>query len=283
MGGTRLRPVTEGGHIIEDEGTPLPDQPALNFVGDGVVAADIAGKSTVTIPGGSGGGPQSINPIDIAVGLKHEWLYDGFFYTSLAILLDHSYEELGTGTLVFTSGNGKLSMTTTNLNGGKEVLVTRRAWKIPNPLLKDDIFWRALVEVQNNAGGAVRFAYVGLVQNPVSAIIFSAALDDMGDSVAFISSEAQNGNNWTCMTQIGTTRTLTNTSVNIRNVIKKLECRSIVNGDIEFLIDGVVVATHSTNIPEGANIIFRCGISNLTNDANILDLFGITVASSEVV
>ena len=52
MGGTRLRPVGEGGHIIEDEGVPLPQQPALNFLGTGVTAADGAGKTNVTITSG---------------------------------------------------------------------------------------------------------------------------------------------------------------------------------------------------------------------------------------
>jgi len=55
MGGTRLRPVGEGGHIIEDEGVPLAQQPALNFLGAGVTAADAPGKTNVTIPGGGGG------------------------------------------------------------------------------------------------------------------------------------------------------------------------------------------------------------------------------------
>lgn len=281
MGGTRLRPAAEGGHIIEDEGTPLPQQPDLNFVGDGVVAADLGGKSVVTIPGGSGG-PQSINPIDIAVGLKHVWLYDGFFYSSLAILLEHGYVEFGSGGTAFTTGIGKLVMTTTNLTGGSQATTTRKAWKVNSPLLKDDIFWRALVEVQNNAGGAVRFAYVGLVQSPVeNQTLLSGALDAMGDTIAFISSEAQSGNNWTCMTQDSLVRTLTNTTVNARNTIKRMECRSIANGDIEFLIDGVLVATHSTNVPVGALIVFRCGVLNLTNDINAIDLYGITIASTQ--
>lgn len=56
MGATRLRPVGEGGHIIEDEGVPLAQRPALNFLGDGVIASDSPGKTDVTIPGGAGGG-----------------------------------------------------------------------------------------------------------------------------------------------------------------------------------------------------------------------------------
>ncbi len=41
-----------GGHVIEDEGTPLTDRPTLNFVGEGVVASDDGEKTVVTIPGG---------------------------------------------------------------------------------------------------------------------------------------------------------------------------------------------------------------------------------------
>jgi len=56
MGGTRERPIGEGGHIIEDEGLPLAQRPALNFLGTGVTAVDAPGKTNVTIPGGGGGG-----------------------------------------------------------------------------------------------------------------------------------------------------------------------------------------------------------------------------------
>lgn len=283
-GGTRLKPLTEGGHIIEDEGTPLPQQPNLNFVGDGVVAADSGGKSVVTIPGSGGGGPQSIKPIDIAVGLNHEWLYDAFFYTILTDLLNHGYTKVGSGTLAFSSALGKLTITTTNLTGGSSEIQTVQAWKINNPLLKDDIFWRARVEVQNNAGGAVRFAYVGFIQSAVeNQTLLVNALNAMNDSIAFISSEAQSSNFWTCMTQDGGVRTLTNTTVDSRNTIKKMEIRSIANGDIEFLIDGVVVATHSTNIPEGANILFRCGVLNLSDDTEVIELSGITIATTQLV
>lgn len=46
-----------GGHIIEDEGTPLTARPALNFVGPGVTVTDSASPAStiVTILGGAGG------------------------------------------------------------------------------------------------------------------------------------------------------------------------------------------------------------------------------------
>lgn len=47
--------IPGGGHTIEDEGVPLAQQTAMNFVGAGVTATDAGGKTVVTIPGGGGG------------------------------------------------------------------------------------------------------------------------------------------------------------------------------------------------------------------------------------
>jgi len=44
-----------GGHEIQDEGTPLTQRAALNFVGAGVTVTDAGGKTVVTIAGGGGG------------------------------------------------------------------------------------------------------------------------------------------------------------------------------------------------------------------------------------
>ena len=48
---------TSGGHVIQEEGTPLTQQSNLNFTGAGVTAS-VGGEDTtiVTIPGGGGGG-----------------------------------------------------------------------------------------------------------------------------------------------------------------------------------------------------------------------------------
>ncbi len=42
-----------GGHVIEDEGTPLTQRANLNFVGSGVTVTDAGGKTIVTVAGGS--------------------------------------------------------------------------------------------------------------------------------------------------------------------------------------------------------------------------------------
>jgi hypothetical protein len=53
--GTAWAPADDsGGHTIQDEGTPLTQRTALNFVGAGVTATDTAGVTVVTIPGGGG-------------------------------------------------------------------------------------------------------------------------------------------------------------------------------------------------------------------------------------
>ena len=42
-----------GGHVIEDEGTPLTQRADLNFTGDGVSVADAGAKTVVTIGSGA--------------------------------------------------------------------------------------------------------------------------------------------------------------------------------------------------------------------------------------
>ncbi len=59
---------TGGGHVIEDEGTPLPQQTNLNFTGTGVTASDSGGKTVVDIPGGvSVLGSQSFSVLSGAI------------------------------------------------------------------------------------------------------------------------------------------------------------------------------------------------------------------------
>ena len=57
---TNIGSGSGGGHVIEDEGTPLTQQTNLNFVGAGVTVTDAGGKTVVTIPGGSAGSGDMI-------------------------------------------------------------------------------------------------------------------------------------------------------------------------------------------------------------------------------
>ena len=59
--GTNLRVIesVSQGHVIEDDGTPVPQRANMNFTGSGVSVADTGGKTVVTISGGGGGGDVS--------------------------------------------------------------------------------------------------------------------------------------------------------------------------------------------------------------------------------
>ena len=61
-----------GGHVIQDEATPLPPRPVLNFTGSGVSATDDAanGRTNVTITGTAGG---PFGPSDIADRTRSIW------------------------------------------------------------------------------------------------------------------------------------------------------------------------------------------------------------------
>ena len=52
-------------HIIQDEGTPLAQRPAIDFVGIGVTVTDSPTKTIVTIPGGGGGSLDDIIALQV--------------------------------------------------------------------------------------------------------------------------------------------------------------------------------------------------------------------------
>lgn len=227
---------------------------------------------------------QIINPINMAVNLKNKWLRDSFFYSSFADLLKHGYFLVGTSTPTFFT-SGFLQMQTAGTGAGNlSSIVTSQNFDIPNPLLLSNVFLRAIVRNRDIGAGA-RFAYIGFVKNSANNQITStAALNAMDDTIGFVQSEDLNANNWFAMTQVGTTRTLTDTGIDSGALPnKKLEFRSIANGEIEFFIDNVVVATHSTNVPVGSSLPFRAGGLRAPGGPVQVRLFGISLATSETV
>jgi hypothetical protein len=53
--GSQVQLEVQAYTTVQDEGAPLPQRDVINFVGAGVTAADVAGVTTVTIPGGGSG------------------------------------------------------------------------------------------------------------------------------------------------------------------------------------------------------------------------------------
>lgn len=83
----------DGYDLIEDEGFPLPQRTTLNFVGPGVTAFDLGGKTVVSIPGGIGGfGPA---PPDITDALGSA----GVAGTASRSDHTHGHGDRGGGTL----------------------------------------------------------------------------------------------------------------------------------------------------------------------------------------
>lgn len=263
------------GHVIEDEGTPIAQQSNLNFVGAGVVAADIGGKSTITIPGLS---PQSVKPIDIAVGLDYKWLHDQFFYDNITTFKQHGYQQDGISTPTFSASGGILTCQTPGTGSGVQAsILTTQTFGIKNPLLESDVFFRGIV-TNRDIGSPDQFSNVGLISGSTNgSLSIAAALDNMGDSIAFVvGNDDLFLRNWVAMTQVGIVRTLTDTGIS-SDLVKNLEFRSLANGDIAFLIDGVVVATHSTNIPVGTNLPFRITALRAVGGPVKMDLRGLTI------
>jgi hypothetical protein len=74
---TTIAPGT--GHIISNDGTPLTQQPILNFVGDGVTATNGSGETIITIPGG-GSGLIPITEEGLSTLINTDTLIPGAFY-----------------------------------------------------------------------------------------------------------------------------------------------------------------------------------------------------------
>jgi hypothetical protein len=76
-----------GGHVIQDEGVPLPAQPDLNFAGAGVTCADDPGNTGTkcTIPGGTAGAANYSKPFAVAGSLTITNAEHGFGHANLLV------------------------------------------------------------------------------------------------------------------------------------------------------------------------------------------------------
>lgn len=64
-----IRGSSKGGHIIQDEGSDLPDKEKLDFVGAGVTVTDEAGKTKVEVTSGGGGEANTSSNVGTGEGL----------------------------------------------------------------------------------------------------------------------------------------------------------------------------------------------------------------------
>ncbi len=112
--------LNQGGHAIQDEGTPLTQQSNMNFVGAGVIATTGGEDTTiVTIPGGGGG-------FNAVTTFRY---FDDFAYNGTAnILLVWDQFGQNPGSLdspgFDSSQHGTMGWTTSGVSGQRQGLIT---------------------------------------------------------------------------------------------------------------------------------------------------------------
>jgi hypothetical protein len=109
--------------------------------------------------------------------------------------------------------------------------------------------YETYIEVDTLSDATNRFRFVSGFGN-----VASSGTETNGAFFTYDEGGVSNGTiaspNWQCVTTVGAVRTLTTTSVAVTTTWTKL--RIIVNADateVKFYIDGILVATHTTNIP----------------------------------
>jgi hypothetical protein len=109
--------------------------------------------------------------------------------------------------------------------------------------------YESYIEVDTLSDATNRFRFISGFGN-----VASSGTETNGAFFTYDEGGVSNGTiaspNWQCVTTVGAVRTLTTTSVAVTTTWTKL--RIIVNADateVKFYIDGILVATHTTNIP----------------------------------
>lgn len=254
-----------GGHVIKDEGgAGLPQRANLDFVGAGVTASDgIEDTTTITISGGGGGITRELvsNPdTDL-------YLYDEFFYPLPQTYLDIHYEKAGTFTAPTAEIGGVVKFQTTAVANNVARINTcgagltsidatknwRQVWRAKG--LQSDVNIAILLGFYNDQGSKPSGTFPFSSVNPSYAVFRK---DGTG--------------NWFAQIHNGTTPSSTDTGIVSDQLYHTFEIRSNPSApNIEFLIDGAVVATFTTNLPIG-NLASFAGVmtgTTTTKDINV--------------
>ncbi len=254
-----------GGHQIQDEGTPLTDRTELNFVGAGVVASDDGEKTVVTIAGGGGLTRELVSNPDTDM-----WLYDEFFYPTPSTGLNTHYEKAGTFTAPTNVTHGQVQFqTSASANNVTRINTCGAGLLAMDPTKNFRIVWRAR-KVSSDVNIAVLLgAYRDQGSKPGGVFPFASPQPD------YVFFRADGTGNWFAQTHNGITPTSTDTTVVTDTLFHTFEIRSDPSGpNIEYLIDGAIVATHTTNLPNN-NVAIFAGVQTGTTSAKsiVVDSF----------
>ena len=244
--------LNQGGHAIQDEGTPLTQQSNMNFVGAGVDATTGGEDTTIiTIPGGGGGGIDHFAQIE---------LLEDFFYKnpSDTWLTTVKYDTRdGNGSSVSLDvpdsprfGGVILMRVNVTLNGQGSTFRANDVNTDGGHFLSDkNTTMRVRLALQDVTSRVDSF---GLVDDPFS--IFSivtgtANCDNSVDEGFYFKKES--GGNWIAVSQDSNSGTETDTGVSATtNVMQDFEIVHIPGVSDVFSIDGNVVVTHTTDIAD---------------------------------
>ncbi len=231
---------------IEDEGTPVAQENTMNFVGAGVTATPGTGKTTITIPGGGGGGLdyENLGRPDL-----NFWLYDEFFYPTASDIGLH-FENVQSGLSVPSNQiGGVVRQATSGVDNNDTRLNTCGAGQSQVDLSKKAILrWRARLNTAN-----VDTAFIcGFVPNGDGPQAPHPYVNKPGPIISFFWSGT--GNIFSYSATVGVTNIETSdTGVAMDTAFHTYSIEFDPGGTptITYSIDGNIVVTQTANIPTG--------------------------------
>ena len=161
-GAAGFHPAETGGggaafyQIVQDEGLVLPQRNVLNFVGPGVTVSDIAGKTTVSIPGGGG-----------VTGT-----YGSFFDTTTQTTLGGTEEIMSFNNIDLSATNG------VTLVGGTQITAT----------VNGVYNLQFSAQIRKTSGGQAQLIYIYFKKNGIAIPDSATALTLANNGVLVVAS-----------------------------------------------------------------------------------------------
>lgn len=178
-------------------------------------------------------------------------------------------DNSGTVTIADAAPDGVARSTPgTSANDFNSIQMNGEAWTVN---ASRDIYFAT--RIRTNDADDIKF-YIGLGSTDVTGTTAGPLLDGTNNSICFRNT-AGNTTSFTCVTEDDTTETVTSAVGDLADSVWK-ELAFVVRGTsrVEFYVDNVLVATHTTNLPDagdGLTLSFEVGSPTGTT-ATYLDI-----------
>ena len=244
-----------GGHVIEDEGTPLSQRPNMNFIGAGVTASDDGETTNVTIPGGGG----SLSREEVGSPNDDFWIYDEFFYPTFADIGLHLEHVESSGSVPSGQIGGVVQQNTSSVSANDTRLNTCGAGGVAIDGTKKVILrWRARL----SDSGATTAFICGLTvpgDGPQAPFPY---VNKRGPLITFFYDGGGNIDTYSDTGAPGVVeQTDTGVAMDLLFHTYDIEFDPAGTPTITYKIDGSIVKTQTTNIPTG-NFTAWIGVQN---------------------